>query len=60
MTDPIGYLKDAIRHIPDFPQPNILFRDITPLLASPRALALAIELMSNPYRGANGRSGDRS
>ena len=51
MTDPIGFLKNAIRDIPDFPQPKIMFRDITPLLASPRALALAIELMSNPYRG---------
>ena len=30
-------LKDYIRDIPDFPEPGILFRDITPLLASPRA-----------------------
>ena len=30
-------LKDYIRDIPDFPQPGILFRDITPLLASPAA-----------------------
>lgn len=51
MTDPIGYLKNAIRTIPDFPQPGVTFRDITPLLTSPRALALSIELMSNPYRG---------
>ena len=32
-------LKTFIRDIPDFPKPGILFRDITPLLAEPRALA---------------------
>jgi len=51
MTDPIAYLKRSIRNIPDFPQPGVMFRDITPLLQSPRALALSIELLSNPYRG---------
>ena len=30
-------LKKYIRDIPDFPEPGILFRDITPLLASPEA-----------------------
>ena len=30
-------LKEFIRDIPDFPKPGILFRDITPLLASPAA-----------------------
>jgi adenine phosphoribosyltransferase len=40
-----------IREIPDFPKPGILFRDITPLLASASGLALAVELMANPFRG---------
>ena len=35
-------LKDYIRDIPDFPEPGILFRDITPLLASPAAFDHAI------------------
>ena len=30
-------LKDYIRDIPDFPEPGIIFKDITPLLASPAA-----------------------
>ena len=30
-------LKDYIRDIPDFPEPGIIFKDITPLLASPEA-----------------------
>jgi adenine phosphoribosyltransferase len=36
-------LRKLIREIPDFPQPGILFKDITPLMADPRALALAVE-----------------
>jgi adenine phosphoribosyltransferase len=46
-------LKRLIRDIPDFPKPGILFRDITPLLADPSGLALAVELLANPYRGKN-------
>ena len=37
-------LRDKIRSIPDFPQPGILFRDITPVLADPLAFATAVEL----------------
>ena len=39
-----------IRPIPDFPKPGILFRDITPLLADPRALAAAVEQLVEPWR----------
>jgi len=46
-------LRRLIRDIPDFPKPGILFRDITPLLADPPGLALAVELMANPFRGKN-------
>ena len=35
-------LRALIRDIPDFPRPGILFKDITPLLADPHALALAV------------------
>jgi adenine phosphoribosyltransferase len=44
-------LADFIRAIPDFPKPGILFRDITPLLASPEAFAEAIEQLAERYRG---------
>jgi adenine phosphoribosyltransferase len=44
-------LKALIRDVPDFPKPGILFRDITPLLSNPSGLALAIELLANPFRG---------
>lgn len=44
-------LLDLITDVPDFPRPGIVFKDFTPLLADPPGLALAVELMANPYRG---------
>jgi adenine phosphoribosyltransferase len=44
-------LARYIRDIPDFPKPGILFKDITPLLAEPRAFHEAIERMGAHYRG---------
>ena len=43
-------LKEFIRDIPDFPKPGILFRDITPLLASPDAFREAIGRLADHYR----------
>jgi adenine phosphoribosyltransferase len=43
-------LESLIRDIPDFPKPGIVFKDITPLLADAAGLALAVELMANPFR----------
>ena len=51
MPDTQAQLRKLIRDIPDFPKPGILFRDITPMLSDPAGLALAIELLANPYRG---------
>jgi len=42
-------LTDYVRSIPDFPKPGILFRDITPLLASPRALREAVRQMAEYF-----------
>ena len=44
-------LYDMIADVPDFPKPGIMFKDFTPLLANPQGLALAVELMANPFRG---------
>ena len=43
-------LKKYIRDIPDFPKPGILFKDITPLLATPEAFREAIRLLADHYR----------
>lgn len=43
-------LSDYIRDIPDFPKPGILFKDITPLLASHAAFQAAIEKLVAHYR----------
>ncbi len=46
-------LRDYIRDVPDFPKPGILFKDITPLLASPHAFEHAINLFAQRYRDEN-------
>jgi len=38
-------LRKAVRDVPDFPQPGILFKDITPVLADPILMDLAIDGM---------------
>ena len=50
MNDPVDNLRALIRDIPDFPKPGIVFKDITPLLADPAGLAMAVEVMANPFR----------
>ncbi|MEY4182348.1 MAG: hypothetical protein RLZZ217_974, partial [Planctomycetota bacterium] len=43
-------IRQLVRDVPDFPKPGIMFKDITPVLRDPAGLALAIELMANPFR----------
>ncbi len=45
-------LEDYIRTIPDFPQPGVAFRDLTPLLGDPHALRTAIRELALPFRDA--------
>jgi adenine phosphoribosyltransferase len=40
-------LKAYIRDVPDFPTKGILYRDITPLLLAPAAVAFALDAMTN-------------
>ena len=49
MTD---RLAAAVRTIPDFPQPGIAFKDLTPILADAALFAEAIERLATPWRGA--------
>jgi adenine phosphoribosyltransferase len=44
-------LLSAIRTIPDYPKPGIMFRDITTLLGNARAFRRAIDELVHPYAG---------
>lgn len=45
LTDLAGLIRD----VPDFPKPGIVFKDITPLLASAGALRALADLMAAPW-----------
>lgn len=47
MTD----FRQLIREVPDWPEPGITFRDITPLLAEPGGLAWAVDRLYEPFVG---------
>src|SRR5438552_1837696 len=42
--DAITRLRQAIRDVPDFPKPGIIFKDITPILGDGELFRSAIEL----------------
>jgi adenine phosphoribosyltransferase len=44
-------IRAAIRDVPDFPKPGIMFKDITPLLADPKLFPRTTEAMAEPFRG---------
>lgn len=41
----IDLIASTIRDVPDFPRPGVVFKDITPLLASPQAYRASIEAL---------------
>ena len=45
-------LEAAIRTIPDYPKPGILFRDITTLLGDPRAFRRTVDALVQPWSGS--------
>ena len=45
-------LKSAIRSIPDYPKPGIMFRDITTLLGNARAFRRAVDELVQPWAGS--------
>jgi adenine phosphoribosyltransferase len=54
MTSPAleNDLKAAIRTIPDYPKPGIMFRDITTLLGNARAFRRAVDELVQPWAGS--------
>jgi adenine phosphoribosyltransferase len=43
-------IQNAIRTIPDFPKPGILFKDITPLLADATLFAASVDLLVGDFK----------
>ncbi len=43
-------ILDSIRDIPDFPKPGIIFKDITTLLANPKAFNTLMNHLENRYK----------
>uniref|UniRef100_A0A9I9CLP5 adenine phosphoribosyltransferase n=1 Tax=Cucumis melo TaxID=3656 RepID=A0A9I9CLP5_CUCME len=46
-------IRTKIRVVPDFPQPGIMFQDITTLLLDPKAFKDTIDLFVERYKGKN-------
>jgi adenine phosphoribosyltransferase len=44
--DVAGLIRQRIRDIPDYPQPGVMFKDITPLLADGAAFAAAVDALA--------------
>ena len=47
--DPIDALHGALRTVPDFPEPGVQFKDISPILADPALLRTAVRALAAPY-----------
>lgn len=47
--DPVAYVRNAIRSVPDWPKPGVTFRDITPVLQDPRSFRVLIDLFVYRY-----------
>jgi adenine phosphoribosyltransferase len=48
---PLEHCRSLIRDVPDFPTPGVLFKDITPLLANPRAFHIVLDSIAERYIG---------
>jgi adenine phosphoribosyltransferase len=48
-------MERLVRDVPDFPQPGVVFKDITPLLADHDALATVVDALADAGRDADGR-----
>ena len=51
MTDMAELVASKLRDIPDFPQPGIVFKDFTPLLADGAAFGALVDDIAGRYRG---------
>lgn len=47
----LRHVRELVRAVPDFPSPGILFRDITPVLADPKAFHMVIDAFVERFIG---------
>lgn len=45
-------LRARIRDVPDFPEPGVMFKDITPLLADHAMFTATVDALAAPFRGS--------
>ncbi len=50
--DALAYVRALIRDVPDFPEPGVLFRDITPLLADPKGFHIVLDAIAHRFVGS--------
>ncbi|MFI7614319.1 adenine phosphoribosyltransferase [Nonomuraea terrae] len=50
MTELSTMILDRIRDVPDYPKPGVVFKDITPLLADPVAMAAVVEELAGTHQ----------
>src|SRR5258708_23558969 len=50
-------VKARLRDVPDYPQPRVVFKDITPLLADGPALAAVVTALSTGHDGGHKEAG---
>lgn len=50
MSDLSRLILTRIRDVSDYPQPGVLFKDITPLLADPEAMAAVVDEFADLHR----------
>jgi adenine phosphoribosyltransferase len=53
ITDPSAFIRERIRTVPDWPQPGVMFRDITPLLAEPKVFRVLVDQFVHRYYDAH-------
>ncbi len=54
LSDAQHAMSRLVLDVPDYPEPGIMFKDITPLLADHAAFSAVIEALANAGRGASG------
>lgn len=53
MTDIAEVIASLVREVPDFPEPGVQFKDLTPVLADARGLAAVSNALADAARGAD-------